>query len=194
MPSDELFSPTYSSSPRAPTKSSCPQPVAVIKVVPLPPSPHNYGHLINSIQRADRLDYVIRCCDRLKPIGLACLTVRAVCHIACARQACQSRFYCGGCKAPGPPPRQDNCRVNHAVVGALMMSMSRPDRPDISPRAGKSHRSPMGQRVSIMRYSVLHKLRSSCLWAVPTGILRGVGCLAGLDPQRWPSTQPTLPA
>lgn len=32
----------------------------------------------------------------------------------------------------------------------------------------------MGQRVSIVQYSVLHKLRSSCLQAVLTGILRGV--------------------
>lgn len=111
------FSSTYSSSPRAPTHSSCPQPVAVTKVVSLP-SAHRIITAIKSSGAEDRppgLRHQVM--GATQTHWVICLTMRADSHIACAHQACLSRFSCRDCNAPGPPPRQKNCRVKSCCGG-----------------------------------------------------------------------------
>lgn len=125
------------------------------------------------MQRTDRLDYVIKRWDRLRPNGLPAwpcvliVTLHVLVKLVCRDSTAEI------VTRPALAPGRRTAASNHAVGAALMMSPSRPDRPGRSPRAEKGSRSPMGQRVSIVQYCVLHKLRSSCLQAVPTGILRG---------------------
>lgn len=105
------FFSTYSSSPRAPADSSCPQPVAVIKAVSLPHS-HRIIVAIKSIGPEDRPPGL-----RHPVMGpththwITCLTVRADCHIACARQACLTGFLMQRLQRARPFSRQKNCRV-----------------------------------------------------------------------------------